>query len=190
MSHEKIGHYFSAQSTVHCIDTKRNLLELSGLAVRAAAQIGCAILCMFCSLKSPSKGGGSASLLTGADHKLVLHCRPFRIDMCAGKNDLVVSLNSQQLIKIEHMSVRRSIETHRRCCVSAGVSVDARARTHAHTVCSTRRIWRRRAANHTTWTRCRQSQYLPARRRISLMHIHDVQVVHIHSDVGDQMIDD
>jgi hypothetical protein len=81
-------------------------------------------------VESPSKGGGSVSLLTGADHKLVLHYRPFRIDVYAGKNDLVVSLNSHQLMKIEHMSVRRLTETRRRCCVSAGVSISARAHTH------------------------------------------------------------
>jgi hypothetical protein len=52
-------------------------------------------------VESPSKGGGSVSLLTGADHKLVLHYRPFRINVYAGKNDLVVSLNSHQLMKID-----------------------------------------------------------------------------------------
>jgi hypothetical protein len=61
---------------------------------------------MFCSFKSPSKGGGSLSLLTGDGHKLVLHYRPFRIDVYAGKDDLVVSLNSQQLMKIEHFRTR------------------------------------------------------------------------------------
>jgi hypothetical protein len=61
----------------------------------------------------PSKGGGSVPLLTGVYHKLVLHYRPFRIEVYAGKDDLVVSLNSEQLMKIEHLSVRRPIETHR-----------------------------------------------------------------------------
>jgi len=66
-----------------------------------------------CSFKSPSKGGGSVSLLTGDGHKLVLHYRPFRIDVYSGKDDLVVSLNSQQLLKIEHFRTRLVLVVYR-----------------------------------------------------------------------------
>jgi hypothetical protein len=71
------------------------LFELSGLAVRAAAPIGFLLVHdIFCSFESSSKGDGSVPLLTGVDHKLVLHYRPFGIEMYAGKDDLVVSLKS------------------------------------------------------------------------------------------------
>jgi hypothetical protein len=128
----------------------------------------------------PSKGGGSVPLLTGVDYKLVLHYRPFRIEVYAGKDDLVVSLNSEQLMKIEHLSLRRPIETHRRCCVSAGMSIDARAHTHfvqyAADLASTssesyHTDTSASSESHHTDTRHRHAQYLSARRRISLMHI-------------------
>jgi hypothetical protein len=127
----------------------------------------------------PSKGGGSVPLLTGVDHKLVLHYHPFRTKVYAGKDDLVFSLNSQQLIKIEHLSVRRPIETRRRCCVFAGMSIDARAHTHfvqyaadlASTSSESQHTDTSASSESYHMTRHRQAQYLSARRRISLMHI-------------------
>ncbi len=120
---------------------------MSGLTVRTAARLCLLVHDMFCSFKSASKAD-SISLLTEANHKLMVHDRPLRIDVYAGKNDPVVNLNSQQLMKIEHMPVRHLIETHRRRYVTAGVLVFTRARTHAHTVSSTQRVSRRRAAHH------------------------------------------
>ena len=53
------------------------------------------------SFKSPSHGSGSSSFLTGEGNKIVLHYRPFRIDTYSGTQELVLSLNSQSLLKFE-----------------------------------------------------------------------------------------
>lgn len=52
--------------------------------------------------KSHAPGAGSSMLITSDGNKLVLHYRPFRLDAYSGLQDLVLSLNSQGLLKFEH----------------------------------------------------------------------------------------
>ena len=52
---------------------------------------------------------GSLTLLTGDGHKLVLHYQPFQLDLYRGKDDLVVSMNSQQLMKLEQFRERKKV---------------------------------------------------------------------------------
>ena len=55
-------------------------------------------------------GAGSLSLLTGNGHKLVLHYSPFSLDVYSGADDLVVSMNSRQLLKVEHFRERKKAD--------------------------------------------------------------------------------
>lgn len=53
-------------------------------------------------LRIETHGSDSAEIVTSEGNKVVLTYEPFRLDVYIGKKDLVVSINSQGLLKFEH----------------------------------------------------------------------------------------